>query len=143
MIVLRSFSKLYGLAGLRLGYALVDESLVPYFDLLEEPFNVNCAALAAGCACLRAREAVDARRDEVAAMRMLLTDELRAVGFEPLPSATNFVLARVDVDDVALGDRLAERGILIRRRLRLRPAGIRTRHRRSASADGALRRRAG
>jgi histidinol-phosphate aminotransferase len=114
VIVLRSFSKLYGLAGLRLGYALVDESLVPYFDLLEEPFNVNCAALAAGCACLRARDAVDARLEEVAGMRTLLSDGLRAVGFEPLPSLANFVLARVDVDDVALGDLLAARGLLIR-----------------------------
>jgi histidinol-phosphate aminotransferase len=114
VIVLRSFSKLYGLAGLRLGYALVDEPLVPYFDLLEEPFNVNCAALAAGCACLRARDAVEARRNEVAAARSALSDILREAGFEPLPSATNFVLARVDVDDVALGDRLAARGLLIR-----------------------------
>ena len=114
VIVLRSFSKLYGLAGLRLGYALVDEPLVAYFDLLEEPYNVNCAALAAGCACLRARAAVDERRDLVAAARVQLADELRSVGFEPLPSQTNFVLARVDVDDVLLGDRLAERGLLIR-----------------------------
>jgi len=43
-----------------------------------------------------------------------LADELRSVGFEPLPSQTNFVLARVDVDDVLLGDRMAERGLLIR-----------------------------
>jgi histidinol-phosphate aminotransferase len=114
VIVLRSFSKLYGLAGLRLGYALVDESLVPYCDLLEEPFNVNCAALAAGCACLRATEAVDARRREVASARSALAEILRDAGFEPLPSVTNFVLARLDVDDVVLGDRLAERGILIR-----------------------------
>jgi histidinol-phosphate aminotransferase len=114
VIVLRSFSKLFGLAGLRLGYALVDEPLVPYFDLLEEPYNVNCVALAAGCACLRARDAVDARRDEVAAARDSLAEILRSEGFEPLPSQTNFVLARVDVDDVALGDRLAERGLLIR-----------------------------
>jgi histidinol-phosphate aminotransferase len=114
VIVLRSFSKLFGLAGLRLGYALVDESLVPYFDLLEEPFNVNCAALAAGCACLRARAAVEARREAVAAARTTLSDVLRGAGFEPLPSAANFVLARVDVDDVVLGDRLAERGILLR-----------------------------
>jgi histidinol-phosphate aminotransferase len=114
VIVLRSFSKLYGLAGLRLGYALVDAPLVPYFDLLEEPFNVNCVALAAGCACLRAREAVDARRKEVAAARTALFEILRGAGFEPLPSATNFVLARVDVDDVALGDMLAARGLLIR-----------------------------
>ena len=114
VIVLRSFSKLYGLAGLRLGYALVDEPLVPYFDLLEEPFNVNCVALAAGCACLRARAAVDERRMLVAAARAQLADELRSVGFEPLRSDTNFVLAKVDVDDVELGDRLAARGLLIR-----------------------------
>jgi histidinol-phosphate aminotransferase len=114
VIVLRSFSKLFGLAGLRLGYALVDEPLVPYFDLLEEPYNVSCAALAAGAACLRARDAVDARREEVAAARGALSEILRGEGFEPLPSQTNFVLARVDVDDVVLGDRLAERGMLIR-----------------------------
>jgi histidinol-phosphate aminotransferase len=114
VIVLRSFSKLYGLAGLRLGYGLVDASLVPYFDLLEEPFNVNSAALAAGCACLRATAAVDARRRDVAAARSALSEGLRAAGLEPLPSVTNFVLARVDVDDVALGDRLAARGLLIR-----------------------------
>jgi len=114
VIVLRSFSKLYGLAGLRLGYALVDEPLVPYFDLLEEPYNVNCAALAAGYACLRATEAVDARRREVAAARSVLSERLRGAGLEPLPSATNFVLTRLDVDDVELADLLAERGLLIR-----------------------------
>jgi histidinol-phosphate aminotransferase len=114
VIVLRSFSKLFGLAGLRLGYAIVDEPLVPYFDLLEEPFNVNCAALVAGCACLRATDAVDARRLEVAAARESLSDGLRAAGLEPLPSVTNFVLVRLDVDDTVLADRLAERGLLIR-----------------------------
>ena len=114
VILMRSFSKLFGLAGLRLGYAVIDEPLVPYFDLLEEPFNVNCAALAAGCACLRGTEAVEARRREIAAARETLSDGMRGAGLEPLPSATNFVLARVDVDDVALGDRLAERGLLIR-----------------------------
>jgi histidinol-phosphate aminotransferase len=114
VIVLRSFSKLFGLAGLRLGYAIVDEPLVPYFDLLEEPYNVNCAALVAGCACLRAPAAVDARRQEVAAARDALSDGLRAAGLEPLASVTNFVLTRLDVDDVALADLLAERGLLIR-----------------------------
>ena len=114
VIVLRSFSKLFGLAGLRLGYSLVDAQLVRYFDLLEEPFNVNCAALAAGCACLRARDAVDERRVQVADARSRLASELRSVGFVPLPSEANFVLAEVDVDDVLLGERLAERGLLVR-----------------------------
>ena len=114
VIVLRSFSKLFGLAGLRLGYAIVEEPLVPYFDLIDEPFNVNCAALAAGCACLRATDAVEARRRQVAEARVVLSAGLRAAGLEPLPSVTNFVLARLDVDDVALAGRLAERGLLIR-----------------------------
>lgn len=114
VIVLRSLSKLFGLAGLRLGYAIVDEQLVPYFDLLEEPFNVNCAALAAGCACLRATDAIEARRRDVAEARRALSDGLRSVGLEPLPSETNFVLARLDVADTSLGERMAERGLLIR-----------------------------
>jgi histidinol-phosphate aminotransferase len=114
VIVLRSFSKLFGLAGLRLGYAIADEPLVPFFDLIDEPFNVNCAALAAGCACLRATDAIEARRREVADARDVLAEGLRAAGLEPLSSVTNFVLARLDVDDVALADRLAERGLLIR-----------------------------
>ncbi len=114
VIVLRSFSKLFGLAGLRLGYAIADEQLVPYFDLIDEPFNVNCAALAAGCACLRATDAIAARRREVAEARDALADGLRAARLEPLSSVTNFVLARVDVDDTVLAERLAERGLLIR-----------------------------
>jgi histidinol-phosphate aminotransferase len=114
VVLLRTFSKLYGLAGLRLGYAVVDEELARYLALVEEPYNVSLAAIAAGRACLRATEAADRRRTEVAAGRAALTDGLRAAGLEPRPSAANFVMARVDVDDVALAERLARRGLLIR-----------------------------
>jgi histidinol-phosphate aminotransferase len=114
VIVLRSFSKFFGLAGLRLGYAIVDEALASYLDLVEEPFNMNCAGLAAGRACLRAAEAADERRGEVADGREALTQGLREAGAEPLPSEANFVLARVDVDDSMLAERLAARSILIR-----------------------------
>ena len=57
VILLRSFSKLYGLAGLRLGYAIADPTVVRCLAVVDEPFNVNCAALAAGGASLRAVEA--------------------------------------------------------------------------------------
>jgi histidinol-phosphate aminotransferase len=114
VVLLRSFSKFFGLAGLRLGYAIVDEALTPYLDLVEEPFNVNCAGLAAGRACLRATDAADRRRGEVADAREALSRGLREAGVEPLPSVANFVLARVDVDDTALAEGLAARGILIR-----------------------------
>jgi histidinol-phosphate aminotransferase len=114
VVLLRSFSKFYGLAGLRLGYAVADDELVSYLALVEEPYNVNCAALAAGRACLRAGEAAAARRREVAEARELLADGLREVGAEPLPSVANFVLARVGADDAALADGLARRGLLVR-----------------------------
>ena len=51
VVVLRTFSKIFGLAGLRLGYAVADPELVRYLDVVQEPFNVNRAALAAGRAC--------------------------------------------------------------------------------------------
>ncbi len=114
VVVLRSFSKFYGLAGLRLGYAVVDEALGAYLALVDEPYNVNCAALAAGRACLRATEAAEERRREVGEGRETLADGLREARLEPLPSVTNFVLARVDVDDTALAEALAARAILIR-----------------------------
>jgi histidinol-phosphate aminotransferase len=114
VVVLRSFSKFFGLAGLRLGYAVVDQALTPYLALVEEPYNVNCVALAAGRACLRAGEAADERRREVAEARERLTAGLREAGLEPLPSETNFVLARVDVDDGELAEGLAARGLLVR-----------------------------
>jgi len=114
VVVLRTFSKFFGLAGLRLGYVTCDEELVRYLALLEEPYNVSSAALAAGRASLRAGAAADARRREVEEARQLLADGLRDAGAEPLPSVANFVLARLGVDDALLADQLARDGIVIR-----------------------------
>jgi histidinol-phosphate aminotransferase len=114
VIALRSFSKLFGLAGLRLGYAIVDEHLAPFLDVVQEPFNVNRAALAAGRACLRDLGAAEERRRLVAEARNVLAQGLLDSGAEPQPSEANFVLARVDVDDALLTDGLARRGVLIR-----------------------------
>jgi histidinol-phosphate aminotransferase len=114
VVLLRTFSKLFGLAGLRLGYVVADPELVAYLACVEEPYNVSCAALAAGRACLRATEAAAARRDEVARARAVLADALVEAGAEPLPSAANFVLTRVGVDDAALADALAARGLAVR-----------------------------
>jgi len=115
VIVLRTFSKVFAIAGLRLGYAVVDAALATYLHSVQEPFNVNVAALAAGLAALARPEHVDARREETIACRELLVDRLRAGGLDPLPSAANFVLVRLPVDDdLAVTDRVARRGILIR-----------------------------
>ena len=115
VVVLRTFSKLFALAGLRLGYAVVAPELTPYLHAVQEPFNVNLAALAAGCAALEHPENVDARREETIACRELLVERLAAGGLEPLPSDANFVLVRLGVeDDLEVTDRVARRGILVR-----------------------------
>jgi histidinol-phosphate aminotransferase len=114
VIVLRSFSKIFGLAGLRLGYAVVDEALAPFLDVVQEPFNVNRAALAAGRASLRQPELVEERRLENELARDTLARRLRGLGLETIPSEANFLLIRVDTDDLALAEELVRRGLLIR-----------------------------
>ncbi len=113
--VLRTMSKLFGLAGLRLGYAIVDAELAHFLNVVQEPFNVNRAALAAGTACLRRPDLIEERRRTVAHARDVLCARLVEVGAEPLPSQSNFVLVRVGGDDAALAHTLAEEeGVLVR-----------------------------
>lgn len=114
VLLLRTFSKIFGLAGLRLGYAVAHESLAGYLDVVQEPFNVNRAALAAGRASLARVDIVEERRRENAAGRRLLAELLREAGANPTPSQANFLLADVGVDDEALADRLVRRGVLVR-----------------------------
>jgi histidinol-phosphate aminotransferase len=114
LIVMRTFSKVFGLAGLRLGYAVVDEPLAARIDVVLEPFNVNRAALAAGRASLLHPDLVETRRLANEAGRERLAEGLRRAGAEPYPSQANFLLVDVGVDDLALTNRLARRGFLVR-----------------------------
>jgi histidinol-phosphate aminotransferase len=115
IVVLRTFSKLFGLAGLRLGYAIADPSMARILNAVHEPFNVNRPALAAGLACLRAPQVIDARRRAAADARALLTDLLEAAGIETVASQANFVLALVGGDERELAATLAARdGLLVR-----------------------------
>ena len=132
LVVLRSFSKFFGLAGLRLGCAIADEALAGYLRAVDEPFNVNCMALAAGRASLRVGDEVHAtRRREVADAREYLTEALVAVGAEPYPSEVGFVLVRVDADDVLLTRQLLAPASSCGR-VRARPARTHPGDRRSA-----------
>jgi histidinol-phosphate aminotransferase len=116
VIVLRTFSKIFGLAGLRLGYLLVHESLAPHINAVQEPFNVNLAALSAGTASLGRTELLPARRDQVRAARERLTEPLRDdAGLRALSSDANFVLLDlVGRDDLEVADALAREGLLVR-----------------------------
>ena len=114
VVVLRTFSKIFGLAGLRLGYALAAADLVPYLQAVQEPFNVNRPALVAGAASLGRPADVDERRRATAAARDHLAAGLRAADLEPLPSEANFLLVEHGAGDDALADLLLRRGVLVR-----------------------------
>jgi histidinol-phosphate aminotransferase len=114
LVVLRTFSKIYGLAGLRLGYALASPELVPYLQTVQEPFNVNRPALVAGAASLGRQGEVDERRCQTVSARDRLAAGLRDAGLDPLPSEANFLLVEHGVDDAALMAGLLRRGILVR-----------------------------
>jgi histidinol-phosphate aminotransferase len=113
--VMRTFSKIFGLAGLRLGYLLLDSGLATHVNAVQEPFNVNAAALAAGLASLRRVDQLPARREQVARAREALTGPLAATSIHALPSDANFVLLDLaGGDDLRVADALARQGILVR-----------------------------
>ncbi|HEY2790566.1 MAG TPA: histidinol-phosphate transaminase [Gaiellales bacterium] len=114
VIVIRSFSKVFGLAGLRLGYAVCDPAVATLLNVVQEPFNVNRVALAAGRAAVATPDFVLRRRAEVAAARQAFADALAPAGIEVIPSQANFVLVRLGVADGPVCDRLLRKGLLIR-----------------------------
>ncbi len=117
LVLLRTFSKVYGLCGLRVGYALCgSESFRVAVDQVRQPFFCNAAAQAAALESLKHQDEVTRRVERNLADRMELEDELRELGIEPAASQANFVWfdlgsERVEAD-IMRG--LAERGILVR-----------------------------
>jgi len=117
LVLLRTFSKVYGLCGLRVGYALCgSESFRTAVDQVRQPFFCNAAAQAAALESLNHQDEVTKRVERNLAERIGLEDGLRELGLEPAESQANFVWfdlgeERVEAD-VMRG--LAERGILVR-----------------------------
>jgi histidinol-phosphate aminotransferase len=116
LVVLRTFSKWAGLAGLRLGYGAFPRWLLPHLWKIKQPYNVNVAATVAALASL---EQIDWLRERVAALvteRERLQQELATFVFlEPYPSQSNFVLCRVRGRDAhALKLALEQEGVLVR-----------------------------
>jgi histidinol-phosphate aminotransferase len=116
LVVIRTLSKWAGLAGLRLGYALLAPKLAGYLERIRAPYNVNAAAMVATLATLEDLNAVQANIARLVSTRERLQEELTAIGWlEPLPSQANFILCRVTGRDArTVADALLARGILIR-----------------------------
>ena len=114
LIVTRTFSKAYGLAGLRVGYLVAHPSVVEVVERLRESFNVNNVALAAAEAALGDAAHLAKAREFNRAERNWLGAALAERGYRVLPSQTNFVLVDLGRDAASLERHLFERGVIVR-----------------------------
>jgi histidinol-phosphate aminotransferase len=114
LIVTRTFSKAYGLAGLRVGYLIAHPSVVAIVERLRESFNVNNVALAAAEAALADTAHLANARAFNRAERSWLCEALAARGYRGVPSQTNFVLVDLGRDAAELEHHLFERGVIVR-----------------------------
>lgn len=116
LVVLRTFSKAAGIAGLRLGYGIFPAWLMSYVWRFKQPYNVNVAASVAGLASLRHVDEMERIVGKIKVERDRLSQALQTIPYlSPFPSSANFVLCRVEERDAAaLKMTLEERGILVR-----------------------------
>ncbi len=114
LVVTRTFSKAYALAGLRVGYAVADTRLVAVMERVRESFNVNALGLAAARAALADDAHVQASIAANAQQRTALADALRARGYTVSPSQTNFLLVEFGPDAARIEATLLERGVVLR-----------------------------
>jgi histidinol-phosphate aminotransferase len=117
LVLLRTFSKAYGLCGLRVGYALCgSDDFRIAVDQVRQPFFCNAAAQAAGVEALRHQDEVARRAERNLAERLELEDGLRRLGIEPAESQANFVWFDLpeSVEEPEIVAALAQQGILVR-----------------------------
>ncbi len=114
LVITRTFSKAYALAGLRIGYLFADSGVVAVLERLRESFNVNSLAQAAALAalddCAHLQQVCEWTRSE----RGWLEAELKSRGYRVLPSQTNFLLVDLGDDATGFEQHLFDRGVIVR-----------------------------
>lgn len=119
VVITRTFSKIYGLGGARLGWAYCPPAVADVLNRVRNPFNVSTPAQAAGRAALADRAFTAKARRHNARWLPWLIGEIRAIGLEAPPSVCNFALVRFPVEpgrDAAAADQyLRRRGLIVRR----------------------------
>lgn len=117
LVVSRTFSKAYGLAGLRIGFAIAQPPLTDLMNRIRQPFNVNSMAQAAAIAALNDTEFLQKGASNNSAGYRQFTEAFDALGLQYVPSYGNFVLVRVGDDDGAgarVNLELLKQGVIVR-----------------------------
>jgi histidinol-phosphate aminotransferase len=114
MLILRTFSKVYGLAGLRIGYAIGKPELLSAMGKLKTPFNTSGVAQAAALAALDDKEHVQRCIATNGAERKRLSEGLRKLGMRPMASEANFVFVPVGPEAKEISEELLHLGVIVR-----------------------------
>jgi histidinol-phosphate aminotransferase len=114
VIVLRTFSKIYGLAGLRIGYGVATAEIINLLNRVRPPFNANSLAQRAALAALDDDEHVARSRAVNATGMEQMVKGLSTLGFAPIPSEANFIYVDVGRDGRALFEAMLREGIIVR-----------------------------
>jgi len=113
-VVTRTFSKAYGLAGLRVGYSLSHPDVANLLNRIRPPFNVNSLTLAAACAGLQDVDHVQRGVSLNAEQMEVVTTAVKKMGFDFIPSVGNFVCIDVGEGAAAVYDALLHEGVIVR-----------------------------
>jgi histidinol-phosphate aminotransferase len=114
LLILRTFSKVYGLAGIRIGFAIGRPELHSAMNKLKTPFNTSGVAQAAALAAIDDREHVTRCIETNASERKRLSDGLTQLGLRPVPSETNFIFMEVGPQAKEICDDLLHLGVIVR-----------------------------
>lgn len=114
IVTLRTFSKAYGLAGLRIGYGIAPKELIHYLNKVRQPFNVNSLAQVAACAALDDDEHFNKTLATVSQGRRYLYQELDRLGVTYVPTQANFLMIQVNQHCNNLYEAMMREGIIIR-----------------------------
>ena len=114
VIVLKTFSKTYGLAGLRIGYAVADAELVFYMEKVRQPFNTNMLAQVAAAAALDDKNFLRKTKKTILAGKDYLYDCLARLGIAYVPTVANFILIDVGRDGVSVFKEMLKYGVIVR-----------------------------
>lgn len=116
LFVSRTFSKIYGMAAMRLGCLFSHEGNIAFLHKAQSPYSVNAIAAMAAMAAIRDRVYIENYVTEALASRELLAVGLEKLGIEYIPSQANFLLFRAGKRAIEVRDRLREKGVLVRDR---------------------------
>ncbi|MBI5634331.1 MAG: histidinol-phosphate transaminase [Nitrospirae bacterium] len=113
ILILRTFSKIYGLAGLRIGYGIAKKEILTDMNRLREPFNTNSLAQKAALAALRDKAHVSNSRKINAEGKEYLYQQLTSLGISYVPTEANFIFIPIK-DSIAINNGLMKKGVIIR-----------------------------